>query len=44
MPDNAIYYQIAYGALIALFAGYAFSIRLRRRAIARKREQATGSR
>ena len=40
MPDNAIYYQMAYGALIALFAGYALSIRLRRNAIARKRADA----
>lgn len=38
MPDNAIYYQLAYGALIVLFAGYALSIRLRRRALARRRE------
>jgi hypothetical protein len=38
MPDNAIYYQLAYGALIVLFAAYALSIRLRRRALARRRE------
>jgi len=38
MPENAIYYQVAYGALIAMFIGYALSIRLRRAAIARKRE------
>lgn len=37
MPDNAIYYQIAYGAIIALFVGYGLSIRLRRRAVAAKR-------
>jgi len=37
MPENAIYYQVAYGALIAMFVGYALSIRLRRAAIARKR-------
>lgn len=37
MPDNAIYYQIAYGAIIALFVGYGLSIRLRRNAVARKR-------
>lgn len=39
MPDNAIYYQMAYGAIVALFAGYALSIRLRRNAIARKRAE-----
>lgn len=39
MPDNAIYYQMAYGAIVALFAGYALSIRLRRSAIARKRAE-----
>ena len=44
MPDNAIYYQLAYGALILLFAGYAFSIRLRRRALARRRDEQQRSR
>ncbi len=44
MPDNAIYYQVAYGAIIALFVGYAFSIRLRRQAIARKRRDAERAR
>lgn len=44
MPDNAIYYQVAYGVIIALFVGYGFSIRLRRRAIARKRQQSEGMR
>ncbi|HRN54029.1 MAG TPA: hypothetical protein PK788_11065 [Gemmatimonadaceae bacterium] len=39
MPDNAIYYQMAYGAIVALFAGYALSIQLRRKAIARKRAE-----
>ena len=39
MPDNAIYYQMAYGAIVALFAGYALSIRLRRKSIARKRAE-----
>lgn len=37
MPDNAIYYQVAYAALIAMFVGYGLSISLRRRAVARKR-------
>ena len=36
MPDNAIYSHIAYGALIALFVGYAYSIRWRRRALERR--------
>ena len=44
MPDNAIYYQLAYGALILLFAGYALSIRLRRRALARRRDEQQRSR
>jgi hypothetical protein len=38
VPDNAIYYQIAYGAIVVLLVGYAFTIRLRRRDVARKRE------
>ncbi len=37
MPDNAIYYHVAYGAIIALFAGYAISLRLRRAALDRRR-------
>jgi hypothetical protein len=37
MPDNAIFYQMAYGAIIALFVGYAVSLRVRRRALARRR-------
>lgn len=39
MPDNAIYYQMAYGAIIALFAGYTLTLVLRRRALARRRER-----
>jgi len=39
MPDNAIYYHIAYGALIALFVGYAYSIRWRRRALGRRQRE-----
>jgi len=30
MPDNAIFAQFAYGAIIALFVGYAISLRVRR--------------
>ena len=43
MPDNAIYYQMAYGILIVMFVGYAYSIRWRRQAIARKRAQGRGA-
>ncbi len=39
MPDNAIYYHLAYGAIVTLFSGYGLSIWLRRRAIARKRAE-----
>lgn len=39
MPDNAIYYQLAYGALVTMFIVYGLSIRLRRKAIARKRAE-----
>ena len=37
MPDNAIFYYSAYGAIIALFAGYAVSLRVRRAALERRR-------
>ncbi len=40
MPDNAIYYQIAYVAIAGMFLAYGLSIWLRRRAIARKRAAA----
>lgn len=43
MPDNAIYYQAAYAAIIGLLLGYGISIRLRRNAIAKKREAAERS-
>lgn len=42
MPENAIYYQLAYGAIIALLAGYALSLRWRRREIARRRDRQRG--
>ncbi len=44
MPDNAIYYQVAYGAIVALFAGYALSLVLRHRALARRRARQSGGR
>ena len=37
MPDNAIYYQLAYAATIALYAAYALTLVLRRRALDRRR-------
>lgn len=39
MPENAIYYQMAYAAIIALFAGYGLSLWLRRSRIARARAE-----
>jgi hypothetical protein len=36
MPDNAIFYYVAYSAIVALLVGYAVSIRVRRNAVARK--------
>lgn len=39
MPDNAIYYQMAYAATIVLYAGYALTIRIRRRAMERRATQ-----
>lgn len=44
MPDNAIYYQMAYGATLVLYAGYALSIVLRRRVLARRRARQQGGR
>ncbi len=43
MPDNAIYYQMAYGATVVLYAGYALTLVLRRRALARRRARQTGA-
>jgi len=42
MPDNAIYYQLAYGATIALYLGYALTIRWRRRALERRARAGEG--
>lgn len=42
MPDNAIFYQLAYGAITALFVGYALSLQRRRRALDRRRQQQQG--
>jgi hypothetical protein len=39
MPDNAIFFHLAYGAIIALFVAYAFSLRVRRAALERRRAQ-----
>lgn len=38
MPDNALYFQLAYGATIALYVGYALSLVVRRRALERRRQ------
>ena len=40
MPDNAIYYQLAYGAIAVLYVGYAITLILRRRALAARRSRA----
>jgi hypothetical protein len=39
MPDNAIYYHMAYAAIVVLFAGYGASIWIRRARIARARAE-----
>ena len=44
MPDNAIYFKMAYGILVTMFVVYGLSIRLRRNAVARKRAEAERSR
>lgn len=36
MPDNAIYYYVAYAAIAVLLGGYALSIGMRRRSVARQ--------
>ena len=33
MPDNAIYYQLAYAAAAVIYVGYAISLVMRRRAL-----------
>ncbi len=40
MPDNAIYYYIAYAVIAVLLGGYALSISLRRRHLAQRRDAA----
>ncbi|MFZ9898134.1 MAG: hypothetical protein ACO3F5_01695 [Gemmatimonadaceae bacterium] len=37
MPDNAIYYRLAYAATLLLYAGYALSLAWRRARLARRR-------
>jgi heme exporter protein D len=37
MPDNAVYYQMAYAATIVLYVGYAATLVIRRRALAARR-------
>jgi hypothetical protein len=40
MPDNAIYYYVAYVAIAVLLGGYALSVAVRRRTVAQQREAA----
>ncbi len=40
MPDNAIYYYVAYVAIAVLLSGYALSIGVRRRTVAQQRDAA----
>ena len=42
MPDNAIYYELAYAATILLYSAYALSLVLRKRALARRRARQAG--
>jgi hypothetical protein len=42
MPDNAIYYQLAYAATIVLYAAYALTLVMRRRALDRRRGRPEG--
>jgi hypothetical protein len=43
MPDNAIYYQLAYTAAAVIYVGYAISLVLRRRRLrARAAQLRTG--
>jgi hypothetical protein len=43
MPDNAIYYQLAYGATALVYAGYGLSLWLRARRL-EERERARAAR
>ena len=43
MPDNAIYYQVAYAAIAVLYVGYAVVLLLRRSALARRAARAAGA-
>jgi hypothetical protein len=44
MPDNVIYYQAAYAAIAVLYVGYALTLVLRRRALARRAREAAARR
>ena len=39
MPDNALYYRLAYAATLVLYLGYAISLAVRAGALARRRER-----
>jgi hypothetical protein len=43
MPDNAIFFKLAYSAIAALFIAYAISLRLRRNALERRRMRQGGA-
>jgi hypothetical protein len=44
MPDNAIYYQLAYAATAIVFAGYGLSLWLRARRLDERESGAAGRR
>ena len=39
MPDNALYYRLAYAATLVLYLGYTISLFVRARALARRRQR-----
>ena len=39
MPDNAIYYQLAYAATIVVYGGYGISLWLRERRLVERERQ-----
>ena len=41
MPDNAIYYQLAYAATAIVYAGYGLSLWLRSRRMDRRQDRAS---
>jgi heme exporter protein D len=43
MPENAFFYQLAYGVTIVVYAAYGISLVVRRRALAHRRARAAGT-